>query len=536
MKIALAQINTIVGAISQNSDEIKRVIAKYSSQVDIIVFPEMAITGYPPQDLLFEPKFIVQVKKYLLDIASKVGETPVILGAIRKDENQLFNTAVIMQHGKIIGYRDKTLLPTYDVFDEDRYFTPSKKIEPFKLNIKNTVVSFGVQICEDLWDEDYSVKVSDELVNNGAEIIINISASPFSIDKLSQRIALVKDKAKHLKQHFIYCNLVGAQDDLVFDGASFAVDSSGKIIGLAKSFKSETTIIDTEYSKETHIIVKSEEEQIYNALTLGVKDYFSKTGHTQAIIGLSGGIDSALTAAIAANALKPKNVVGVALPSEFSSDHSLLDAQLLAENLMIEFKVIPIEEINAEMLKSLEPVFEGTKFGLAEENLQARIRGNLLMAIANKQNALLLNTGNKTETALGYCTMYGDMAGALGVISDLNKTQVYSVSRWINKFYGKEIIPKNTITKPPSAELKPDQVDPFDYDLVSPIVDKIVMEQKYADELILDGYDPELVNDLLRKIRLAEYKRRQSAPGIRISIKAFGIGRRYPIVNHFRDD
>ncbi|MBC8213668.1 MAG: NAD+ synthase [Candidatus Marinimicrobia bacterium] len=536
MKIACAQINTTVGALSQNTKAIKEIITQYSPKADIIVFPEMALTGYPPQDLLFEPKFIKKTEEYLQSIATCVVETPVIIGAIRKEGNQLFNTAVIFQNGKIIGYRDKTLLPTYDVFDEDRYFTPAKTIEPIKIDVNIQQVSLGIQVCEDLWDEDYSTKVTDELVSKNVDLIINISASPFSINRLTKRIDNVRDKVKHLKKHFIYCNLVGGQDELVFDGASFAVNSSGIIIGLANSFESEIIIFDTENTDKTSVTTPSEEEQIFKALTLGVRDYFAKTGHTKAVIGLSGGIDSALTAVIASNALKPENVLGVALPSEFSSDHSVADAQLLAENLSINYNVIPIKNINAEMLKSLKPVFADTEFGLAEENLQARIRGNILMAITNKKNALLLNTGNKTETALGYCTMYGDMAGALGVISDLNKTQVYAVSRWINKFYGKEIIPENTLSKPPSAELKPNQVDPFDYDLVSPLVDKIVMERKYVDELISDGYEPEIVKDMLRKIRLSEYKRRQSAPGIRISVKAFGVGRRYPVVNQFRDD
>ncbi|MBC8479332.1 MAG: NAD+ synthase, partial [FCB group bacterium] len=460
----------------------------------------------------------------------------VILGTVRHEGKKIYNSAAVLQNGKLLGFRDKSLLPTYDVFDEDRYFEPAESVKPLSVTIGSKTVNLGIEICEDLWDADYDLKVSRELVNQDADLLINISASPFSINKQRERLRLVKDKVDELKKHFIYCNLVGAQDELVFDGGSFVYSVDGFTVAVCDQFNTQLKLVDLDNCTKVEIVNLPEEEQIFNALALGVKDYFGKTGHQKAVLGLSGGIDSALTAVIAENALGPDNVLGITMPSQFSSDHSIEDSRVLAQNLGIRFENIPIKSVNREFLSALEPVFRGTEEGLAEENLQARIRGNILMATANKLNALLLNTGNKTETALGYCTMYGDMCGALAVISDLNKTQVYAVSRWINKQAGKPVIPVNTIEKPPSAELKPDQVDPFDYDMISPLVDAIVTENRHLNSLVAEGYDREVVADLLKKIQINEYKRRQAAPGIRISMKAFGIGRRYPIVNRFSND
>ena len=533
MKVALAQINPTVGALEKNTLKITEIIREYSPQCDLIIFPEMVLTGYPPQDLLLDDTFIQKAHKALEDIAASVNTTPVIVGTIRQENDKLFNTAAVLHNSSVITYRDKTHLPTYDVFDEVRYFTSAEFIKPVELRINGGTVKLGLQICEDLWEEEYDLKVCQMLREKGAELLINISASPFHINRLQERLEIILEKAKNLKCYFIYCNLVGAQDELVFDGQSCIVNSAGEVVALSPAFEESIQLVDLEKCKPVKILEPPEEEQIFNALSLAVKDYFQKTGHTQAVIGLSGGIDSALTAAIAQNALGRKNVLGISMPSIFSSDHSISDAQALVENLGIQFEIIPIKEINEQMLDGLSPVFNGSEVGLAEENLQARIRGNILMAAANKRGALLLNTGNKTETALGYCTMYGDMAGALAVISDLNKTQVYAVARWINAYYNQEIIPENTLTKPPSAELKPDQVDPFDYDIVSPLVDILINEPHRSDELEIEGYSPELIKELMQKIRLAEFKRRQAAPGIRISPKAFGVGRRYPIVNKF---
>ena len=533
MKVVLAQINPTVGALDANSKKIKEIIREYTSQCDLIIFPEMALTGYPPQDLLLDDTFIQQAQEVLESMAASVKTTAVIVGTIRKENNNLFNTAAVIQDEAVIAYRDKTHLPTYDVFDEVRYFKPSESVEPVEVDINGKSVKLGLQICEDLWDDEYNTKVSKLLCSQGAELLINISASPFHINRLDERLELIKDKTNDLKCSFIYCNLTGAQDELVFDGQSCIVNSSGEVIFLSAAFEENVQLVDMEKYNPIKVLEPAEEEQIFNALSLGVGDYFKKTGHSQAVIGLSGGIDSALTAAIAQNALGSDNVLGISMPSIFSSDHSISDAQILAENLDIQFEIIPIKQINEQMLNELSPIFNGSEAGLAEENLQARIRGNILMAVANKRGALLLNTGNKTETALGYCTMYGDMAGALGVISDLNKSQVYAVSQWINTQFKKEIIPHNTLTKPPSAELKPNQVDPFDYDVVSPLVDILINEPWRSHELGKEDYAPELVMELMQKIRLAEFKRRQAAPGIRISPKAFGVGRRYPIVNQF---
>jgi len=535
MRIALCQINPIVGALQSNADKIIQIIGKYSAQCDLLIFPELVLTGYPPQDLLADSQFIANTEATLNKIVFTTT-TPVILGSVRRDGDNLFNSAAIMHNGNLTAYCDKTHLPTYDVFDEMRYFTPSKERKPVTLQCGNKQASLGIQICEDLWDHEYDCKVSRELIEKGAEVIINISASPYHINRLSERIDIISNKAKQLKCNFIYCNLVGAQDELIFDGQSCMVNTAGEMTELLPAFEESIQIIDTEKTSSIPVNEKGEEEEMYAALTLGVADYFHKTGHTKAVIGLSGGIDSALTAAIAANALGAENILGVSMPSQYSSQHSRTDAQELAENLGIHFETISIEHINEIFLSELHPLFKNTEAGLAEENLQARIRGNLLMAVANKKNALLLNTGNKTETALGYCTMYGDMAGALAVISDLNKSQVYAVSRWINYNIGRTIIPENTLTKAPSAELRPDQVDPFNYAVVSPLVDILITEQKSTDELCEMGYESSLVEELKNKIRLAEYKRRQAPPGLRVSPKAFGMGRRFPIVNQYKSN
>ena len=532
MKVALAQINPTVGALSNNSDKISKIIQIYSSQCDLIIFPEMCLTGYPPQDLLLDQAFIKRASKALNGIASRVQNTPVILGTIRQENNTLFNTAAVLANREVFEYRDKTHLPTYDVFDEDRYFSPSKSREPIELSINGNKMKLGIEICEDLWDEDYEIKVNQELIQKDADILINISASPFHINRMNERSYIIKGIVNNLKCYFIYCNLVGAQDELVFDGQSCIVNPEGKIVSHLPAFKELVEVVDLKNCFPIEVPRACEEEEVFQALSLGVKDYFRKTGHKKAIIGLSGGIDSALTATIAQNALGAENIIGIAMPSIYSSEHSIEDAKILAENLGIDFQIIPIKKINEQMLDDLSPILNGSS-GLAEENLQARIRGNILMTVANKERALLLNTGNKTETALGYCTMYGDMAGALAVISDLNKSQVYAVSRWINKNADNVVIPKNSINKPPSAELKPDQVDPFDYDLISPLVDRIISEPHNISSLENDGYSKELISVLVKKVHFSEYKRRQAAPGLRVSQKAFGIGRRYPIVNKF---
>ena len=535
MKIRLAQINPIVGNLEHNSNLIKDTIIS-SKEYDLIVFPELSLTGYPPQDLLLDRNFILEVKEALNDIKQIVTEQVVVVGLPMYENESLMNSAVVIQNQEIIGCHSKVLLPTYDVFDETRYFVASDIISPIPVTIRGVEINMGIQICEDLWDEAYSLKVTETLISKGAEMIINISASPYRKNILNKRYKICADKAKDLKYYFIYCNLVGGQDELVFDGHSFIVDTHGDIKALGKGFKEDYIDFNTKNIESSSISIASihESEEMFNALSLGVRDYFKKSGFSKAVIGLSGGIDSALTAVIAADALGNENVIGISMPSEFSSGHSKSDARALADNLDIRFETIPINELYNKNISSMDSFFKDTSKGLAEENLQARIRGNILMSVSNKIEALVLNTGNKTELALGYCTMYGDMCGALGVISDINKLEVYELSKWINRSNSRIIIPENSINKKPSAELSEDQYDPFDYNLVSPLVDCIINDLADTSNLLEMGYKIELINDIINKINTSEYKRRQAPPGIKVSKKAFGMGRRYPMNNHYR--
>tara|TARA_X000001036_G_scaffold292940_1_gene272223 strand:- start:18005 stop:19618 length:1614 start_codon:yes stop_codon:yes gene_type:complete len=535
MKIALCQINPTVGSFSSNLDLIEKHYNDAKNKgADLVVFPEMAITGYPPQDLLWQKDFVT--KNYQeVEKLSEFCSVPMIVGYVRAENNKLYNSAALCQDGKVINSYDKILLPTYDVFDETRYFTSGEipGIWPIENNGKK--INVGIQICEDLWDSDYDIKVSNVQKKNGADIIINISASPYSKNRLKDRVNLIKRKVKELQVPMLYCNLVGAQDELVFDGCSIAFDKEGNCIGQAASFKEDILLIDLNNKNSININYKSRNENIYDALCLGIKDYFSKSGIKDAVIGLSGGIDSAVVAALACNALGNNFVHGVSMPSRFSSDHSKEDAKQLADNLEIDFKSISINDMVISMEETLSPHFKNNIRDTTEENIQARSRGNLLMALSNKFGWLVLSTGNKTELALGYCTLYGDMNGGLSVISDLNKKDVYLLANWINE-HKSNVIPFNTINKPPSAELAPDQVDPFDYDLVSPLVDSIIEKKMTKKELIDDGYDKKIIDFVYDKIINNEYKRRQAPIGIRISKKAFGVGRRFPIVNHYQKD
>ena len=461
MKIALCQINPTVGSFSSNIDLIERTYnVALKKGADLVVFPEMCITGYPPQDLLWKKDFIT--KSYQsLEKLSKKCTLPMIVGYVRGEGNRLFNSAALCQDGKICDNYDKILLPTYDVFDESRYFSAT-----------------GLPI--------------------------------------------------------LYCNLVGAQDELIFDGCSVAFDEKGNCIGQAVPFREDILLIDLNDKKRININYKSRNENVFDALCLGIKDYFVKTGHSDAVVGLSGGIDSAVVASLACVALGSKHVHGISMPSKFSSKHSKEDAEQLAINLGIDFKSISIQDAVNTMENTLLPEFKDIERNTAEENIQARVRGNILMALSNKFGWLVLSTGNKTELALGYCTLYGDMSGGLSVISDLNKTDVYSLANWINESRS-NVIPLNTITKPPSAELAPGQVDPFDYGIISPLVDAIIEQNLTIKELTDNGYEEEVVNEVYAKIIKNEYKRRQAPIGIRISNKAFGMGRRFPIVNQYRE-
>ncbi len=534
MKIALCQINLTVGNLELNKYNILNYYSKsIKLNADIVVFPELTITGYPPQDLLLENGFVEDNIIILEEIASQ-STIPMIVGFVRKDKGKLYNSAALCQNGKVTNTYDKMLLPTYDVFDEDRYFENGKVPGVWELIIDGKKINLGIQICEDLWDKGYDTKVSKLQKDNNADLIINISASPYHEGRISERQELIIEKVKENKIPFLYCNLIGGQDELIFDGESLAYNANGEQIAQGKVFEEDLIIVDIENATKKAFPVVPHEEKLYNALCLGVKDYFRKTGHTDALLGLSGGIDSALVACIAADALGADNVHGISMPSLFSSEHSKNDAKLLADNLKIKYDSIAIQDVVNSFETTLQKQFEGTIRNVAEENIQARTRGNILMALSNKFGWMVLSTGNKTEIALGYCTLYGDMSGGLSVISDLSKVDVYRVSRWVNEIAGYDRIPQSTIDKVPSAELAEDQVDPFDYDIVSPLVDAIIEERKSPKDLIDSGADKNLVLKLYRLIRINEFKRRQAAPGLRVSPKAFGAGRRVPIVNHYQ--
>ena len=533
MKIALCQINPTVGAFKDNKNLI---LSNYREAVkhgaELVVFPEMVITGYPIADLLYEDGFVRENMAILAEITSQ-ATIPLVVGHVHAENGHLYNSAALCADGKQLFRYDKILLPTYDVFDEDRYFTAGSELGICKVDIGGQEVKLGLQICEDLWDEDYDRKITAELQQAGAAFVVNISASPYHLLRLKERLRFIQNKAQSTGLPFFYCNLVGAQDELIFDGQSLAVNDTGELIGLGAIFSEDIIHIDTDAERKISLPADNREGELYSGLVLGVRDYFKKTGHKEAVIGLSGGIDSSLVACIATDALGKEHVHGVSMPSRFSSDHSKVDAQQLAENLGFDFRSITIQGIVSEYDHALGPHFDGSESNVAEENVQARTRGNLLMALSNKFNWLVLSTGNKTEMALGYCTLYGDMSGGLAVISDLSKTDVYALANWVNNVAGQDRIPANCIEKPPSAELAPEQVDPFDYDIVSPLVDRIIENRESPAALIKDGVDPDLVHDIYRRITINEYKRRQAAPGLRVSSKAFGLGRRIPIVNHF---
>ena len=523
LNVAICQINPVLGSFENN---LKKIATNYEKSVkkgaDLVVFPEMSITGYPPQDLLSNNKFVNQ-NIHCLENLSKMVTVPCIFGFVDSVDGNKYNAAAVCQDGKIVYKYHKIHLPNYDVFDERRYFQSGDSVGVFDLKINNSNYKIALQICEDLWEDEYERKISDEIIKNNPDLIINISASPFTKDRKNDRIKLIQSKYKNANCPFIYCNLVGGQDELIFDGFSMVFNSELELINMGNGFQEQ--ILLTDLNTKVSIENISSNEQLFKALSLGIKDYFIKTGHKKAVIGLSGGIDSALVACLAVDALGSDNVYLVSMPSRFSSDHSKSDAKKLASNLNTNFDTIDIDGLFGKYLDTLDKKFEGTESNVAEENIQSRIRGNILMAISNKFGCLVLSTGNKTELALGYCTLYGDMSGGLSAIGDLNKTEVYELSKWINQ--NKELIPKNIISKEPSAELAPNQVDPFDYELISPIVDKIV----FGDSNELD----EQFLSLKKKININEHKRRQAAPVLRVSKKAFGIGRRIPIVNHFHE-
>jgi NAD+ synthase/NAD+ synthase (glutamine-hydrolysing) len=522
-----------------------------SENVRLLLTPELSICGYPPRDLLLNPSFVESIDKTLQKLAEDLpANLAVLVGTVVKNsqahisgEKNLFNSMALLENGKIQQFFHKRLLPTYDVFDEKRYFEPGLQANSFKLDN----LHIGVTICEDLWNDEefwgkrsYAVNPIADLANLGVDLIVNLSASPYTVGKQHLREAMLKHSAVNFQQPIIYTNQVGGNDDLIFDGRSFALNKQGEIVCRAKGFVSDFLTVEFNSDKQdlelgnVSPVDEFEDEEIWNALVLGVKDYVGKCRFSKVLLGLSGGVDSALVAAIATAALGKENVIGVLMPSPYSSEHSISDALALAANLDIQTQILPIGELMQSFDKSLGELFAGTEFGIAEENLQSRIRGNLLMAISNKFGYLLLSTGNKSEVAVGYCTLYGDMNGGLSVIADVPKTRVYSICKWLNSHQQKEVIPANILTKAPSAELKPGQVDQDSlppYEILDDILDRLLHQHQSAAEIISAGHEPAVVDRVLQLLSRAEFKRRQAAPGLKITDRAFGTGWRMPIAS-----
>jgi NAD+ synthase (glutamine-hydrolysing) len=543
MRVILAQINPIIGDLKGNKEKILKAIYDCKDQsADIVLFPELVLCGYPPEDLLLLPSFINEVEIALQDILKATDGITAVIGTVRRNLEStgkpLFNTAAILSNQKIEGFQDKILLPTYDVFDERRYFEPGRNQRIWEVKGKKIAVT----ICEDIWQHtEYKMEFSnsryhqnpiDELKVLKPDLVLNLSSSPFCTTHFENRLKVCERAAIQIGAPLLYCNQVGANDSLIFDGYSLGFDERGQLMAIAKGFEEDLLIIDLPFSTEPKVIVENSLSDIYRALVLGLRDYFKKSGFKKAVFGLSGGIDSALVACIAVDALGYENVTGVAMPSRFSSKASLTDATALSKNLGFELKEIPIESVFTSYLELLEPHFAGQDFDVTEENLQARIRGMILMAISNKFGSIVLSTGNKSEMALGYCTLYGDMCGGVAVISDVTKTEVYALSKWINR--KNEIIPLNTITRAPSAELKNNQTDQDtlpDYEIVDKVIESYLEEHLSAKEIAEKfDYSLDIVKGLIKRLHQNEYKRAQAPPGLRISEKAFTVGRRFPIV------
>ncbi len=557
MKICLAQINPTIGAFKQNTVKIcKFMSAAKKKRADLVVFPELSIVGYPPKDLLGLSGFVDSNLEALEEVKNSVTGISAIVGFVDRNLARrgkcLYNAAAYIKNRKIVSTHYKSLLPTYDVFDEDRYFEPTGDISIVKISGRK----FGISICEDAWGagEAWPGKIHHKnplecMVKQGAEVILNISASPFSIGKQEERQKMLVNHARRYNVPIVFVNQIGGNDDLVFDGDSMVIDKNGDVVDRALSFEEDLLTVDFSGSnvskcknKSTSIkkrIQSTDSEgevgSVFKALVLGTRDYAKKCGFKKAVIGLSGGIDSAVTAVIAARALGRGKVFGVTMPSNFSSRGSIEDSKILAERLGINFETIPIKSVYNMYTKTLSGIFEGLPFDVTEENLQARIRGKILMAISNKFGYLVLTTGNKSELAVGYCTLYGDMCGGLAVISDVPKTLVYGLAKYINR--NKEIIPTNIIEKPPSAELRPNQKDQDSlppYDILDGVLRAYVEESKDVCDIIGMGYDKSLVKDIINKVDRNEYKRKQAAPGLKITTKAFGTGRRMPLAQRYK--
>jgi len=542
MKIAIAQINPVIGDFKHNYRRIKYYADKARTlSCDLVVFSELAVSGYPPRDLLEKDDFVDTNVAYLNDLVSSISGIGVICGFVDKnpdDEgNRLFNSAVLFENSKILHKVNKRLLPTYDVFDERRYFESGSKVESFSYK----GYRIGLTICEDVWNDKDKIKKRiyhldpvSLMIKDGADLIINISASPFHIGKREFRWDMLGSIAKKYDVPLVFANQVGGNDSVLFDGVSAAFNRKGTMTVRAKDFEEDLVVFDLKRSepdeRNLHAVAGQDTESILKALIMGTHDYVTKCGFKKVVVGLSGGIDSALTTYIATMALGKENVSTIFMPSQYTSKDNYEDTKKLAKKLGIGLVTIPIDGMFKEFLEYTSPSFKKSEPGIVEQNIQARIRGTILMAMSNREGSILLSTGNKSELAVGYCTLYGDMNGGLAVISDVPKTVVYDLARFINAV--KEYIPSRIITKAPSAELKPDQTDQDDlppYDILDSILKGYIEDFKGADELVKMGFARKLVEDVISRVDRNEYKRYQAAPGLKVTSKAFGYGRRYPL-------
>uniref|UniRef100_A0A7C3V5I1 Glutamine-dependent NAD(+) synthetase n=1 Tax=Desulfobacca acetoxidans TaxID=60893 RepID=A0A7C3V5I1_9BACT len=541
MKVVMAQLNPVVGDISGNLARMAETLESCPAEADLVVFPELFLVGYPPRDLLERPAFIRRSQQALEEVSqlsAKYPQTGILVGAPRATRLErgkgLANAAFLFFQGKLLFFQDKSLLPTYDVFDESRYFDPAQEIKtaPFKGE------KLGISICEDAWcgleswcRRYYDWDPVEFLARAGATVLINLSASPYQVGKEEVRYCLIGAQARKYELPFVYVNQVGGNDELIFDGHSLAFDPQGEPQVLLPGFEEAVTLADTGQTGTPGLYVPMEPiAAVHEALVLGLRDYLRKTGFTQAVVGLSGGVDSAVVCSLAVTALGRQNVLGVAMPSQFSSPGSRRDAEQLARNLGVAFRVVPINPIYEAYLQAFRDLFPVDRVDVTLENIQARIRGNILMALSNRFGHLVLATGNKSELSVGYCTLYGDMSGGLSVLGDVPKTMVYELARFINR--RQEVIPVSTITKAPSAELRPEQKDQDTlppYEILDQIIQLYLVEARSCEEIVARGFDPETVGWVIRAIDINEYKRRQAAPVLKVTSKAFGMGRRLPI-------
>jgi NAD+ synthase (glutamine-hydrolysing) len=531
VRVAAAQINTVVGDLEANARSIVDAYdAAASAGADIVVFPELTITGYPPEDLLLRPAFVAGAAEALEKVAARTDQCTAVIGFPQR-AGDLYNAAAVCSMGRVQGVYRKQHLPNYAVFDEQRYFTPGSDTGQL---FEVAGARVGVSICEDAWIADGPMRAQAAA---GADLLVNLNASPYYSQRLREREAMLAGRAAELSKPVVYTNLVGGQDELVFDGASLVFDEHGLLVARARQFSADLLLVDLDdlAAARTEDAFAPERE-VYEALVLGTRDYVRKNGFADVLIGLSGGVDSSIVAAIAVDALGAEHVCGVLMPSRYSSGHSISDAEGLAHSLGIRTLQVPIEPAHAAFDEMLATVFSGTESNLAEENVQARIRGNVLMTISNKFGWMVLTTGNKSEMATGYATLYGDMAGGFAVIKDVPKTLVYALCRDLNVRAGREVIPQTVLDKPPSAELKPDQLDSDslpDYAVLDPIIEGYVEDDLSIADLIAKGHDPDVVRRVARMVDRNEYKRRQAPPGVRVSPKAFGKDRRLPITNRW---